>query len=180
MENHSPTPEGTQRRRPRLQLRILLAIAGLTFAVFLLTQLDRAMVKRLGPWAESVYDQFNGQDSEQSSLSDQRLTADVQGTRLYGGLHRAIARAVRTVWPQGPVLDQLRELLRQQECQFRRPRAHAPRERLRGSNLGNSLRDSQVTDDGLRVLKGITNLRHVSLEYSDPGMYPPRIPCRPD
>ena len=180
METHSPTPERTQRRRPRLLLRILLAIAGLMFAVFLLTQLDRAMVKRLGPWAESVYDQFNGQDSEQWSLSDQRLTANVkalgctavfieQSQGLFGlfGRKELFSISYENFFDNNNVNFGDQELTRLVKDY--------------GDQIwGIHLRNSQVTDEGLRVLKGITNLRHVSLEYADPGMYPPgyRLPPR--
>lgn len=173
MENLVATAAETGRRRPRLRLRILLGIAGLLMAFVVFTQLDRSVVKELGPVAESVHEQFHGGDAEPGSLSSRRLVADV---KALGGNATFIeqSRGLFGLFGRKELFSVIFDTRR-----FGAGAKFGDQELARlvkdhGDQIwGIHLRDAQVTDEGLRVLKDHTSIRHLSVEYSDPGMFPP-------
>ena len=173
MEISDSPSESSHRRRPRFRLRILLTVTGLLLACVFFTQLDPSAVKKLGPTAESVYDLFNTPPTEPLSLSGQRFVADVKALGghagvvdrtpgLFGLFGRkelfSIYFGGRVAAKNIPFGD--REL--------------AGLVQSHGDRIwGMYLRDSQLTDDGLRVLLDRPYIRHISLEYSNPALRPP-------
>jgi hypothetical protein len=168
MEFDDSAPERTHRRRPRFRLRILLTLTGLLLAVVFFSQLSPSVVKNLGPAAEAVYDLFNAPTTEPLSLSGQRVVADVKALGGYAGviertpglfglLGRKELFSVNfsgTVGGKNVAFGDL-ELARL-------VKSHGD------SIWGLYLLDTNVTDKGLRVLRDLPNVRHISLEYSDP------------
>jgi hypothetical protein len=171
------TPTGTHRRRSQFRLRILLTLAALLLAVVFFSQLNPTVVKKLGPTAEAVYDLFNAPTTEPLSLSGQRFVADVdalgghagvieQTPSLFGLLGRNELFSVDFSGREGGKNIKFgdRELARL---------VNSYGDRI----LGIYLADTKVTDAGLRLLNDLTNIRHISLEYSDPTTTPTGSPA---
>jgi Leucine Rich repeat len=177
MEINESALERTHRRRPRFRLSILLTLTGLLLAVVFFSQLSPSVVKKLGPAAEAVYDLFNAPTTEPLSLSGQRVVADVNALGghalvsertpgLFGLLGRKELFSVNFSGIAGGKNGAFgdRELARL-------VKSHGDR------IWGLYLLDTNVTDLGLLVLRDLPNVRHISLEYSDPKTTPTGLPA---
>src|ERR1700733_7506605 len=177
MDINETAPERTHRRRPRFRLRILLTLTGLLLAVVFFSQLSPSAVKKLGPAAESVYDLFNAPTTEPLSLSGQRVVADVKALGghalvsertpgLFGLLGR---KELFSVNFSGRKVGKIAEFGNLELARL--VKSHGDR------IWGLYLLDTNVTDLGLRVLRDLPNVRHISLEYSDPKTTPTGSPA---
>jgi hypothetical protein len=173
MEITGQTPEVRQRRRSRLRLRVLLGIAGVLVAVTLFSQLDRSVVKKLGPVAESVHEMFSAPDGERGNPANQKLLDDVkamgggavyieQSRSLFGLFGRqdlfSINFDARRMVTDDKFGDQaLARLVKEHADQI----------------WSIHLFDSHVTDKGLQVLADCGNIRSLAVEYSNPATMRP-------
>ena len=180
MEIDESTPERTHRRRHQFRLRILLALTAISLSVVFFSQLSPSVVKQLGPAAESVYDLFNAPTTEPLTLSGQRVVADVNALGghavviertpgIFGLLGRKELFSVDFSDSAGGTNARFGDL----EL-ARLVKSHGDR------IWGLHLRDTNVTDKGLRVLSDLPDVRHISLEYSDPKTKPPGWPAQFD
>jgi hypothetical protein len=177
MEINESTPERTHRRRHQFRLKILLALTALLHVVVFFSQLSPSVVKKLGPAAESVYDLFNAPTTDPLSLSGQRVVADVNALGghagviertpgIFGLLGRKELFSVDFSGSAGGMNAKFGDL----ELE-RLVKSHGDR------IWGLYLRDTNVTDNGLRLLRDLPNVRHISLEYSDPKTTPTGLPA---
>jgi hypothetical protein len=75
------------RRRRRLRLRILLALTVVALALFAVSRMERASIKRFGPAAVAVYDVLAPPIDTEPSEDAKRFIADV---RAHGGIVHVI------------------------------------------------------------------------------------------
>jgi len=150
-------------RRSNRRLKALLAVNALGFALYAFTQLDRTTASRLGPWAENLYSALRDLDLDAPSAAATRFKGEVKalgGTPtvhvLKSGFLGYFGR-VETYSAQfdGPAFDDA--------ALARFAESHGAR--IFNLNLSNT----SVTDDGLRHLEGMTNLRHFGINYYGSG-----------
>ena len=166
MENELSPPVGRHAGGPRFQWRVLVVVTGLFVSGVIVTQITPSDVRKLGPTAESVYDLFKAPVTEPLGLRSQRLVADVKALGGHAG-----------VVERSPALFGY----------FGRKELFSiyvgGRQRGGNSNFGDQdlawlvknhadrvwgiyLSHSYVTDAGLSVLPALTNIRHLSMEFS--------------
>src|SRR5262245_60853953 len=145
--------------RPRRRLRALLAFAALALGVYVFVRLDRSVAERLGPVGECVYDVFHHAPGRPPPLTagSKRLAEDV---KAMGG-HASI----------GVTKPGYFGVLGQEEwvnVTFNGPgfddAALARLAEMYGDRIGGLyLEITGVTDEGLRSLKKLPNLRHLEI-----------------
>jgi hypothetical protein len=161
-------------RRNRWRMRVLLAVAALSFAFYGFVHLDRSVAERLGPLAESIHHLFNRVPGEPPPLTaaSRRLVKDIQALggepsvsvkkRGYFGTLGQVDWAYASFRGRGfddAALARLAE-------------AH-------GARIGGlSLENTGVTDEGLKHLSKFTMLRHLHVrDYEErprPGKPAPK------
>jgi len=156
-------PGGKSRRRSRRRLRVLLGVTGLLLLLVVFTQLDPALVSRLGPTAESWYDLFHAPADRPLTLFGQRMVDELKGL---GGHAVVIERTPGLFGLLGrkelfsisfPAPSSGGEAAFGDEDLARLVARYG--DRIWGLHLGNT----RVTDEGLRHLKGLRDIRHLGL-----------------
>ncbi len=154
------------RRRYGWRLKILLGLAALLLGLYVLSQLSLPQAKRLGPWGESVYEVFNPPAVLELSPSDHRLAAEIKALGgeasrmgrtpgflgLFGGANSFHIRVNGTEFGD----EDLARLLQKHGHRI----------------WGLDLRNTNVTDQGLRHLRGIPSLQHLVLGNDDLRGFP--------
>jgi hypothetical protein len=146
----------------------LLGSTGLLLLLVILSQLDPALVKRMGPAAEYWYDVFHAPADRPLTLSGQRMVDELKE----GGGHAVVIE--RTAGLFGllgrkelfsisfPAPPSGGEVAFGDEDLERLVRRYG--DRIWGLHLGNT----RVTDAGLRSLEGISGMRHLGLGEEGP------------
>jgi hypothetical protein len=167
MEIENTYPEIKHRRRAPFRLKILLTLSGLLLAVVFFSQLSPSMVKKLGSTAENVYDFFNAPTTEPLSLSGQRVVADVNALGGHAGVVERTPGLFGLLGRKELFSIDFTRRAGGENVEFG-DRELARLVKSHGDRIwGIYLINTTVTDEGLRVLKDLPNIRHVSLEYSD-------------
>jgi hypothetical protein len=149
------------RRRYGWRLKILLGLTTFLLGVYVLSRLSLPQAKLLGPWGESVYEVFNPPAVPDLSPSGRRLVVEVKELAgeaqrlghtpgflgLFGGTDTFSVRLNGTKFGD----EDLARLL----------------EKHGHSIWSLDLRNTNVTDQGLRHLKGMSNLEHLVLGNDD-------------
>ncbi len=153
-------------RRPRWRLRILLAINALVAVLYAFSQLDPTTVKKLGPGGESVFDLLHPPLGLDVSPTGQRLKAEVSAI---GGQARIMERSRR-------YLDLFGSIEHFDVC-INRPDfgddALASLVKKYGDRIwALDLRDTHVSDQGLRHLEGLSQIRQLTLGNYDSRFRP--------
>ena len=159
---------GSRRRLSRRRLRILLGIGGLLVLFVVFTQLDPSVVRKLGPAAESLYDLFNAPADRPLTLTGQHMVDELKAR---GGYANVIERTPGLIGPIGrkelfsigfatPSFGQ--EVEFNDEDLARLVKRYG--DRIWGIHLGNT----KVTDEGLRSLKALSNIRQIGLGEEGP------------
>jgi len=170
-----PAPPAKSPRRPRRRLRILLGLNALVALVYGFSQLDPSTAKMLGPTGEYVFDLLHAQVGLESiSPAGKRLKAAaramggeaifVESSHRYFGLFGA-PEQFHVRLNQGPIGDaELADLVK---------------------NYGEliwalDLRNTRVSDQGLRHLQGLSSLQQLTLGNDAIRFQPPHpIPVSP-
>jgi hypothetical protein len=154
----------TPRRRYGWRLRILLGLNALLVVLFIIARLDPLQVEKLGPWCQTVYDLLNPPEEPGLTASGRGLVEEV-GT--LGG------RADRIEYTRGFLGF------------FRTESFHID---LSGTEIGDDdlaglaqrygdrfrsldLRNTTVTNDALRHLRGLRNLERLGLGIDEMGFF---------
>ena len=131
--------------------------------------------------AGSVYDLFNGQDPEQASLSRRgKFWPTSRRSAVHAGFIEQSKGLLGLFGRKELFSVSFRDRQDGKSAKFG-DQELARLVKTHGDQIwGIYLDNTQVTDEGLRVLKDLTNLRHLSLEYSDPGIARRALAHRPD
>jgi hypothetical protein len=155
------TPAATPRRRPRWRLRILLAVNAVLASLFLFSQLDPSTIKKLGPPGQYVFDLINPPVEPEISPAGRRLMVEL---RELGGEANLMQRSQRILGLFGsPELFSIRV----NRTEFGNV-ALAELVKKYGEHIwALDLRHTNVTDQGLRHLEGLTQLAQLTLGNDD-------------
>ena len=148
---------GIRRRRYGWRLKALLGLNFLLLGLFVLSRLTPPQAKRLGPWGQSLYEVFNPPAVPTLSQSGRELVADVKA--LGGDAHWMGRTPGRMGFFGGTdtfaIAFNGREFSDQEL-------AHLVRKH-RNQIWGLDLRNTNVTDEGLRQLQEMPNLEQLTL-----------------
>jgi hypothetical protein len=164
------TPPAKPTRRPRWRLRILLTINALLAGLYVLSQLDPATIKKLGPPGQFLSDLLNPPVEPEISASGWRLVA---AARELGGEATVMQRSRQFLGIFGsPDLFHVR---------INRTNlgdaALAELVKEYGNHIwGLDLRHTDVTDQGLKHLEGLSQLAHITLGSDYPNLPPITMP----
>jgi hypothetical protein len=155
-----------KRRRSRWRLRILLAIACLALALFVISRLDPSQVHALGPAVQFVYEFLNPVDETEMSQPGQNLVAEVMGL---GGQTRVLERKPKVLGLFTPL--GARESF---EVMLYGPAVDDNRlaglvDRYGDQISGLVLDDTLVSNRGLECLRRLTSLRQLVLSAARRG-----------
>ena len=158
--DHASEPP-TRRRRRRWRLNVLLGLTALVLAFFVFSRLTPEQARRLGPWGEPLYELFNPPADHDVSPAGRRLIAEVKTLggevrrlgqapgflRLFGGADSFHIRVNGTRFGD----DDLARLVQNY-----------------GKLIwGLDIRNTNVTDEGLRHLTGLSSLEQLVLGNDD-------------
>jgi len=88
-------------------MRILLGIGVLLALFVVFTQLDPAVVRKLGPTAESAYDLFNAPADRDLTLRGQHMVDELKTRGGYANVIERTPGLIGTHRPQGAILDRV-------------------------------------------------------------------------
>jgi hypothetical protein len=160
------TPGAKPPRRPRWRLRILLAINAILAGLYLLSQLDQATIKKLGPPGQVVFDLINPPVEPEISASGRRLMAVA---RELGGEATVMQRSRQFLGIFGTP-DLFHVGVNRTNLG---DAALAELDSKHGDHIwGLDLRNTKVTDQGLRHLEGLSHLAHLTLGNDDSKLMP--------
>jgi hypothetical protein len=170
-----PSPEAPRTRRPRWRLRILVAIAALSFGLHAFVRLDRSAAEWLGPVGEGVHDLFNQVPGKPPPLTPagRRLVKDVAALGGDAGVNVVKRGVFGTIGQAEWANVTFHEPGFDDAALARLAEEHGPR--IGGLALDNT----GVTDAGLASLGKFTMLRHLQIRHfrrrrRDP-VSPPKI-----
>jgi hypothetical protein len=161
--------EKTAARR-RLRLRILLALAGLSLVLFFISRMERSQVARLGPAAIALHEFLDPPIDEELSAAGKRFQDEI---KMMGGRAFATAQANR-----------LERLMGRSERFY----VDLSRTSVNDADLARlvktwgyhiqvlNLRTTDVSDQGLRRLQGLSGLNRLVLGNDE---FPMRVRGRP-
>lgn len=154
------------RRRYGWRLKILLGINTLLLGLFVLSRLSLPQAKRLGPWGLAVYEVFNPPAVQELSPSGRRLVAEVKA--LGGEAHRMghTSGFLGVFGGTDSFHIRLNGTEFGDEDLMRLLQKHGNR------IWGLDLRNTKVTDEGLRHLRGMSNLQQLVLGNDDLRRFP--------
>ncbi len=159
--DHASQATGTQQRRYGWRLRFLLGLNVLVLGLFIFSRLDLSQAKRFGSWGQSAYELFNPPAIPELSATGRQLMADV---KALGGEAQRIGRTPRVMGLFGgndafhvrlngtELTDQGLKLLLQKYGN-----------RIQGLDL----RNTKVSDAGLKDVAGLANLHQLTLGNED-------------
>jgi hypothetical protein len=151
------TQAGIPRRRYGWRLKALLGLTVLLLGLFVLSRLSPSQAKRLGPWGQSLYEVFNPPAVPDLSPSGRGLVADV---KALGGEAHWMGRTPGFLgFFGGTDTFAIHFLGREFSDQ---DLAHLVRKH-RNRIWGLDLRNTNVTDEGLRQLQGMSSLEQLTL-----------------
>jgi hypothetical protein len=168
-------PPARPPRRPRWRLRILLAFTVLLAVLYALSQLDPSTVKKLGPAGKYVFDLLHpGVEPEDISPAGKRLSAEV---RAMGGDATFMERSHRFLGLFGST-ERIHVRLNQREIGDAELAAVV--KKYGDLIWGLDLRNTHVSDQGLRHLEGLSQIEQLTLGNEDSRFDPTRtIPVSP-
>ena len=148
---------GIRRRRYGWRLKALLGLNVLLLGLFVISRLSSSQAKRLGPWGQSLYEVFNPPAVPTLSPSGRELVADVKA--LGGDAHWMGRTPERMLFFGGADTFSIhfngRAFSDQDLAQLIR--------KHRDQIWGLDLRNTNVTDEGLRQLQGMPSLEQLTL-----------------
>ena len=156
----------TPPRRNRWRLRILLAIIGLLAIPFVVTRLEPSQVAMLGPAGQYVYELFYPFAVPETSLSGKRLIAEV---KALGGQAGLMGRSERYVGLFG---NPEQFFVSVTGAEFDDQALERLVNRYGDCIWALDLRQTKVTDDGLRHLAGLSQLGDLTLGNDDVRIRP--------
>jgi hypothetical protein len=168
-------PPAKPPRRPRWRLRILLALNAFVASLFVFSQLDPSTVKKLGPVGDYVFDLLRPSgEPEDVSPAGRRLNIDV---RALGGEANFMGRTYGFLGLFGPS-EQFHVRLNQTEVGDDELAALVKKH---GDRIwGLDLRNTRITDQGLRHLKGLSQIEQLTLGNDDSRFSPSHaVPISP-
>jgi Leucine rich repeat/Leucine Rich repeat len=169
------SPERRPMRRSRWRLRILLAINAVVAVIYAFSQLDPATVKSFGPAGEYVSNLLRPSgDPEALSAQGQRLKTEISER---GGVAEFMGRSYRFLGLFGPS-EQFH--IRLNQTNFG-DEDLAVLVKKHGDRIwGLDLRNTGVTDQGLRYLDGLSSMEQLTLGNDRPDFSASRtVPLSP-
>ncbi len=156
-------------RRSRWRLRILLALNAFLAIVYVVSQLDQAVVKKLGPAGEFIYELIHPTVGEETvSPAGQRLRAEV---RAVGG-EADLAQVSRRFLGLWGVTEHFHVRVNRPEFGDDALASLAGKYGDRIQSL--DLRNTKVTDEGLHHLEELSQLLYLTLGNFDYRYLPSR------
>jgi hypothetical protein len=166
MRTEPPTQTAKFPRRNRWRLRILLAMNALVAVLFVISRLEPTHVKSLGPAGQFVYDLINPPAVAEISNLGKRLTADV---KALGGEAHVMQRSRRYLG----LLGTTEEFFIGFTGTEIDDKALERFVKQYGDHIwGLDLRNTNVTDDGLRHLEGLSQIQQLTLGNDDLKHFP--------
>lgn len=156
----------TPRRRYGWRLKLLLAANVLALGLFVLSRLSPSQAKALGPWAQAVHEAFNPPGEDPISPTGRRLMADVKALGGQAGVMQRTPKFLHLFGGSETFYVQLHGNELGDEDLARLARAYG--ERIQGLDL----RNTKVTNEGLRQLSGMPELQHLVLGNEDLRNFP--------
>jgi len=167
MATELATPAAKPPKRPRRRLRILLAVSAFLACLFAFSQLDPSTVKKLGPAGEHVFNLLHPSDEPEAiSPAGQLLMAEVTAM---GGESNIMQRSHRFLGFFG-FPEQFH--IRLNGTEFGDD-ALASLVKKHGDRIwGLDLRNTPITDKGLRHLQGLSQIESLTLGNDDTRFFP--------
>jgi hypothetical protein len=166
-----------RRRRHRWRLRALLGFTALVLAFFVFSRLTPEQARRLGPWGQPLYELVNPPAEYEVSRAGRRLIADV---KTLGGEARRMEQAPGFLRLVGGT-DSFH--IRANGTQFGDEDLARLVQNYGKLIWGLDIRNTNVTDEGLRHLTGLPSLEQLVLGNDDlsgfRGMLPNEPPTSP-
>jgi hypothetical protein len=150
-----------RRRRRRWPLKVLLAITALLLAFFVFSRLTPEQAKRLGPWGQPLYELVNPPADYDVSRAGRRLIADV---KTLGGEARRLGQAPGFLRLVGGT-DSFH--IRVNGTRFGDEDLARLVQNYGKLIWGLDIRNTNVTDEGLRHLTGLPSLEQLVLGNDD-------------
>ncbi|MHC5540237.1 leucine-rich repeat domain-containing protein [Singulisphaera rosea] len=166
MSSEDTAPVEAPRRRNRWRLKVLLAANVVALGLFVLSRLSPSQAKALGPWVQAMHQAFNPPGEDAMSPAGQRLVADIKALGGQAGVMARTSKFLGLFGGSETFYVQLNGKEISDEDLARLIRTYG--DRIQGLDL----RNTKVTNEGLRPLSGMTELRYLILGNDDVSGFP--------